>query len=372
MYVAIFSILLAGLFDTSIISFLVFLIAVGILAGKQSGVLQMAIAATIVDLRGKAYEPIIEELLFSNKTVEQNLVAFETDVKSETIFTENTNIASMQAYTSGVPSSAGTLTTIDTAITPIKVMFYQEFDPNTLRSSRFKRTMKPGAWNTASTEFEKTVLVAYGNSISADCELKFWSGITAATKTAIAALTPGTGQAAVGAAEQTWAAAQTAVVLDGVVARMIYNGGALGSRIKRLGTTITSSNIAAEYAKVYGDIPALVINSPVAPFIYAPYGHKQLINIFNITATYRDLFDVSKDKKTYFYNGIEIKFVPLPDNCMVAARPDYIIWCTDLLSDMNYMEVNKIANNRDDMFLKNVLTQFTHIVNQRYNVLYLG
>jgi hypothetical protein len=52
----------------------------------------MAISATIVDIRGKAYEPVLEELLFENKTISEGLVAFESDVKNETIFTENTNV----------------------------------------------------------------------------------------------------------------------------------------------------------------------------------------------------------------------------------------------------------------------------------------
>lgn len=331
----------------------------------------MAISASIVDIRGKAYEPIIEELLFENKTVSQSLVAFETDVKAETIFTENTNIVAMQAYTSGAPSSSGTFALTDTAITPVKVMFYQEFDPNTLRTSRFKRDMKAGAWNTASSEFERVVLGAYGKEISYDCELKFWSGILSGTKTAIAALTAGAGQNAVGAAEQTWAAAQSASLVDGVVARLIYNGGALGGRVKVAGTTITSSNVAAEYAKVYAAIPALVLAN-ASPFIYAPHSHKQLINIFNVTATYRDLFSVDLKADQYFYNGIEIKFVPISENVIIAAKPDHIIWCTDLISDINYMEINKIANNRDDMFVKNVLTLFAHVVNQAVNVLYVG
>lgn len=330
----------------------------------------MAISATIVDIRGKAYEPIIEELLFENKTVAEGLVAFEDDVKSETIFTENDNTATMQAYTSGAPSSSGTLTLLDIAVTPTKLMFYQEFDPNTLRSSRFKRDMKAGAWSTASSEFERVILGSYSKAISYSAELKFWSGITAATKVSIAALSPGTGQDEVGAAEQTWAAAQTASLVDGIVAKMIYNNGALGTRVKRLGTSVTSSTIAAEYAKIYGDIPAVVLASGDAPFLYAPHSHKQLINIFNVSATYRDLFSVQGDK--YFYNNVEIKFVPLPENCMIAAKKDHLIWCTDLASDINFMEINKIANNRDDMFVKHVFSQAAHVVNQAYNVLYLG
>jgi len=330
----------------------------------------MAISATIVDIRGKAYEPVITELLFENKTVADNLVSFEDDVKANTIFTENSNTVAMQAYTSGAPSSSGTLTLRDTLITPTKLMFYQEFDPNALRSSRFNRDMKPGAWNVASSEFERSVLAAYAKEVSYDAELKFWSGLTAATQTAIAGLSPGVGQAAVGAAEQTWAAAQTPALVDGVIGRMIYNDGSLGTRVKVAGTTISSSTIAAEYAKVYAAIPAVVLASGEQPFIYAPHSHKQLINIYNISATYRDLFSVSGDK--YYYNGVEIKFVPLSENVIVAAKPSHLVWCTDLVSDLNYMEINKIANNRDDMFVKHVFTQFTHVVNQAFNVLYVG
>ena len=332
----------------------------------------MAISATIVDIRGKAYEPVLEELLFENKTISESLVAFEPDVKNETIFTENVNAVTLQAFSSGAPTSQGTFTLTDTAVTPTKVMYYHEFDPNSLRPSRFKRSMKPGAWEMMSTEFERTVLAAYGKEVSLDAESKWWTGVTSATKTAIAALTPGTAQNQVGAAEQTWAAAQTATQFDGVVAKMIYNNGALGTRVKVAGTTISSSNIATEYGKVYAAIPAVVLAQNEKPYLYAPYSHKQFINIFNVNSTYRDLFaaDIKADK--YFYNGIEIKFVPLPENCVIAALPSNLIWCTDLVADINKMEINKIANNREDMFVKHIFTIAAHVARQANNVLYLG
>ncbi len=332
----------------------------------------MGLSTSISDIRGKAYEPILEELLFENKTISEALVSFEGDVKNESIFTENTNVVAMQAFASGAPTSSGTFTISDTIVTPTKVMFYNEFDPNALRPSRFKRSMRPGAWEIASTEFERVVLAAYGKEVSLDAESKWWTGITSATKTAIAALTPGTGQGAVGAAEQTWAAAQTATLFDGVVAKMIYNNGALGTRVKVLGTSITSSNISAEYAKAYAALPAVVLAQSQKPFIYAPYSHKQLINIFNVSATYRDLFAVDINADKYFYNGIEIKFVPVPENCMIVALPSNLIWATDLVSDLNKMEINKIANNREDMFVKHIFTIAAHIARQSTNVLYLG
>jgi len=335
----------------------------------------MAISATIVDIRGLAVTPIIEEILFANDTVNKNLVSLATDIKSDTIFTENDNSVTMAAYSSGAPTSAGTFGITDTAITPTKLMYYQEFDPNTLRSSRFNRSMKPGAWEIESSEFGSVVLKSYGNLIAEDLQNKFWNGATTATRTAVAALTPGLGQGSVGAAEQTLVASGSATLIDGVATRMIYNGGALGTRVKVLGTTLSSSNIATEMAKVYAAIPARVLFGAVKPFIYCPYNVKQFINVYNITATYRDLFAVTnlgQPTEAYFYNGVQLQFVPLASNVLIAARPDYIFWCTDLVSDINKFEVNKIAFNREDMFVKNIMTIFAHVVNQAMNVLYVG
>jgi len=339
----------------------------------------MAISLTAASssAAGKQYEPILEELLFENKTVGEQLVAFEDDVKASTEITEVSATVAMQAYTSGVPSSSGSLTSAGTAITPVKVMYYQEFDPNTLRPSRYGLSMKKGAWETASTEFERVVLGLYGRKISYDTEAKWWNNALSATKVSVAALTPGVGQGSVGAAEQTYVASLTAGQFDGIITRIIYNGGALGTRIKVAGTTITSTNIKAEYDKVYAAIPAVVLaDKSERPRIYAPYSHIQLINQFNNVATnYKDVFivtDLGKpEQKVYFY-GIEVVFVPSPENCIVAAKPSHLLWATDLLADVNKMEINKIANNRDDMFVKHVYTIFAHVMNQAYNVLYLG
>ncbi len=323
-------------------------------------------------IRGKAYEPIFEELLFQNKTIADGDVAFADDVKAETIFSENENTVAMQAFASGAPTSSGDLKVVDTIVTPTKVMYYNEFVPETLRSSRFKRDMKAGAWNLASSEFERVVLAAYGQKVSFDAEQNFWSGITSATQTAIAALTAGTGQNAIGAAEKTLAAALTAGQVDGVVAKMMYNNGALGTRVKVAGTTITSSNIATEFGKVYAAIPAVALSGAKKPYIYAPHSHKQLINIFNVSATYRDLFSVDLKADKYFYNGVEIKFKPLPENVLIAAIPEHLVWCTDLVADINTMVIDKIANNREDMFVKHIFTLAAHVANQKWNVLYVG
>lgn len=334
-----------------------------------------------IDFRGKAAEPIIEELLFENATISEGLVTFEDDVKAETIFTEASAEATMQAYTSGAPVANGDLNAFDVKVSPEKVMYYTEFDPNTLRFSRFKRDMKSGAWEVFSDEFERLVIGGqYAKQISLDAEAKFWSNISAATKTAIAGLTAGAPQTSIGTEEQALAAATATGLFDGIVQTMLYNSSnatgsaAVGGRVKVVGTTITSSNIKAEYDKLYAAIPAVVLSGAVTPpYIYAPRSHKQLINIYNNNpANPREAFSVSEDKKTYYFNGVEIKFVPLPENVMIAAKKEHLFWCTDLVADVNEMKMDKIANNREDMFLKNIMTLRPHVANQVFNVLYVG
>lgn len=338
----------------------------------------MAISYSVVNYRGKAAEPITEEILFENDTVGKGLVTFESDVKAETIFTEATASATLQAYTSGVPTSAGDLTANDYAVTPTKVQFYQEFDPNTLRFSRFKRDIKAGAWEIMSDEFERIVIGGlYAKQVSNAAENEFWNGAKAATKTAVAALTAGTGQTAVGAAEKTLVAALTASQIDGVIVRMIYNdinqSAGVGKRVKVAGTTVTASNIKAEYDKVYAAIPAVVLTNAEPPRIYAPKSHKQMIiQANNVVSDFNKPFSVNENMTTFYFNGLEIVFVPIPENVVICAVPSHIIWCTDLESDINTMQLDKIANNREDMFIKHNMTLAAHIVNQKFNVLYVG
>lgn len=337
----------------------------------------MALTYNIVDYRGKAVEPILEEILFEAKTISEGLVTLETDVKNETIFTEASATATMQAFSSGAPSSSGSLDAFDVAITPYKYMYYQEFDPNTLRPSRFKQTMKPGAWEMLSSEFEKVVIGSVlAKNQAYDLEYKFWNNVTSSQKSTIAGLTPGTGNSSIGAAEQTWTAARTAGLFNGVIASMLYNSwnasatAGVGTRVKVAGTTVTSSNIATEFGKVYAAIPAEVLQTGKVPYIYAPHSYLQLINIYNTNATYRDLFSVQGSK--YFYNNVEIKFVPLAGDVMIAAPKEHIFFCTDLAGDNNKVEVNKIANNREDMFIKSIATVAAYVGNQSWNVLYIG
>lgn len=338
----------------------------------------LALVYNSVDMRGVAAEPVVEELFFANKTVGEGLVTFEEDVKAETIFTEAAVSLTMQAYTCGVPTPAGSQDLFDTIVTPVKFLFYDEFCPDNVRFSRFKTTMKPGAWETMSTEFEQLIMEMYSSTIAEDVENKFWNNALAGTKTAVAALTAGTANNQVSTAEKTLVAATPTGLWDGVITRMIYNSSnptqtaGVGERIKVAGTTITAANIKAEYEKVYAAIPAVVLENPGREVvIYAPRSHKQLINIANnVNTNYTKPFDVTGDKITFY--GIPVVFVPIPENVLVAAAKQHIIWTTDLLSDLGRVQIEKKEAASDTWFIKVVATLKPHVTNQRYNVLYVG
>jgi len=340
----------------------------------------MAIGYNVVDIRGVAAEPVMEELLFENDTIAKDLVTFNEDVKAETIFTEASATATLQAYTSGTPTSSGSLSAFDVAVTPTKALFYQTFDPNSLRFSRFKRTMKAGAWETFSTEFEKIVIGGlYAKKISLALENEFWNGVTSATQTAVAALTAGIANTSVGAAEKTAVAALTASQIDGVVAKMIYNSSnasataGVGGRIKVAGTIITASNIKAEYDKVYAAIPAETLAQNELPILYVPKSHKQMIvQANNVTTDYTKPFNADSSYNNIYFNGLKIEFVPLPEKVVIAALKSHIHWVTDLKSDVNVMKMDKIDATQENMFVKNIISIGTHIQNQRFNVLYVG
>jgi hypothetical protein len=333
----------------------------------------MAISYTGAQIPTDFKSEIIEEILFRNDTVEKGLVAFETGIKAGRIITENLNSVTMQAWTvNPTGSEAGSIGLEDTVVTPVKVEYIDKFTPDDLRSTRFNRDMKEGAINDVSDEFNRLVLNGVAPLISLDAESKFWNGATAATKTAVAALTAGTGQTSVGAAEKTLVAAMDTNLFDSLTARIIYNKGAVGKRVKVAGTTLSASNIATEMGKVYDAIPDVVLSSAEKPLIYAPRNVKKFINNFNLAQTYRDTFTVDLATNKYFYLDVEIVFVPLASNVIIAAVPTNFMWCTDSQDDYANIEIAKYPAPRKDYFYDVIFTVFAHVVNQKFNVLYVG
>lgn len=338
----------------------------------------MAISYTSVDIRGKAVEPILEEVLFANKTIADGYVTFNTDIKAGTIFTEASVSVTAQLYTGAALSNSGSMTITDRIITPTKLEYKQTFLQESLRAGRFGRSMNPGAFNIESSEFASTVLAQYAPNVSEDAETQFWGGITSATKTAIAALTPGAAQGSMTAATQTAVAGLTAGPVDGVFAKVLYDNAAIGGYIKVTGTTVTSANIAAQCALIYAAIPAEILADTTSPVkIYAPRSWKQLARIANnavgAAQQVNFLFESAANDSKCYYNGVEMLFVPAPTNNMAyAQRPAAVSWNTDLTDDVNRFEVGKTVNDGDTQFVRAIYTLAANVGQATKGVLYGG
>jgi hypothetical protein len=71
-----------------------------------------------------------------------------------------------------VEYTAGSLTAFDAVVTPVKVQFYQEFDPNTLIFTFQKRY--ESAFEIMSSEFERIVIGGlYAKQVSLAAENEF-------------------------------------------------------------------------------------------------------------------------------------------------------------------------------------------------------
>lgn len=340
----------------------------------------MAISYTgPVTINGPTLVPILEEIFFMNHTIERNYVTFNDNIKAGTIITEESISVTAQTYTGAALSSSGTISLTDRAVTLTKLEYKQTFLDEAIRTSRFNLTMKKGAWEIESNEFAEKVIMKYGPKVSLDAELLFWGGITSATKTAIAGLTPGAGQGSITAAAQTAVAGLTAAPVDGIFAKAFYDNGALGGYIKVTGTTVTAANIAAEAGKIFAAIPPEMFeDANDQPVIYCPRAWKQLVYNANNTvgAAQQINFTITGNDfatSRVFYNGVEMLFVPVPSNLWAYChKKSRVMWNTDSTDDVNKVEVGKVANDGDTRFLRSIYCIHTHIGNATKGVLYGG
>jgi len=255
-------------------------------------------------------------------------------------------------------------------------------DESSLKGTRFEKSMKAGAYNVVSDEFDQKVLIQVQPAVGAKLESWVWDGATTATKAAIAALTPGAGQGSITAAAQTKVAAMPTTLFDSIPATMLYNdsqskataGAGLGDYLKVTGTTITTANIVAEYVKIYNAIPndVLVMTGDDAPVIFAPKGHYKMIKSVNRVqgAALQENF-VGTSFNDMYFNDVRIIFVDLVD-FVIAAQKYNLKLVMDLLSDSSQLIIEKEANASTRRILKLINSMTTWVVKQKWNVLYNG
>lgn len=348
----------------------------------------MAISYTGSKRNYQELQEVVSEIYSNSGTFRDGFIDVQESFKSGADVYESKVSATMTALNTGGVTATGNIG-LAFQKTPVSLLTYNyedTIDDNVLKGTMFEKSMKAGAFNVVSDDFDKKVLIYTAPAIAENLESLIWNGATTATKTAIAALTPGAGQGSISAGAQTLAAAMPTALFDSITAKILYNdsqskvtpGAGLGDYVKVVGTTITSSNIATEYGKIYAGAPEKVVNNtnPLeTPYIFAPRGDKQLIKIANnavgAAQQINFLIEGTGANEKIYYNGIEIKFVPLVGFRILTAGV-YLKLLMDLTSDVAMLEIDRMANGALQRYIKNVGSIATWVTNQRYITLYNG
>lgn len=344
----------------------------------------MALSYSKVVIRGEQLLPFQTLLLTKDSSVADGYVAFEPGAKEGSVCTETSQTVTEKAYTGDAVSDDTSLAMVDNKIVYAKTVFEQIIKQTSLTNSIFSEDMGVGAEKVRSKTFEDLATKSFSGAIANQQMINRWQGVTAATKAAIAALTPGAGQGSITAAAQTKVAALPVALRDGFYAAMIYNNwrasatASLGEYIKVVGTTITAANIAAEYAKVFAAIPADVLSNTDTPVVIeAPLAHRQLMRTANnsvgAASNQNFLFEGDAVDSRCSYNGVPVSFVNLPTDVMIAHPAKALGINADAVNeDANFMEIGQQANGSDHVYFKNVYSYAHFIQNQARNVLYGG
>ena len=345
-------------------------------------------AVTFSGLKDRKDFTEIQKYLYQDAlTFQENIIDVQTGFKSGANVYESKVGVTMKAGTSDAVTTDGSLDLkVQRTPVPLTLIEYSDtLDEESLKGTRFEDTMAPGALQNISSEFDKEVLSQLIPAIGEDVDSKIWNGATTATKAAIAALTPGAGQGSISAGAQTLVAAMPTTLFDSIPVRILYNdslskatpGAGLGDYLKVGGTTITASNIDAEYAKIYAAIPTKIINKRgIEKFIFAPFEDYQLIVAANKLATVSQqmpfvIENAGSLNERVSYNGIFIKFYPLA-GFRIFALPKHLKLLADFEGDLSSLEIDKMANGAKSRYLKNQQMMSTWVTNQSLNVLYNG
>jgi F0F1-type ATP synthase membrane subunit c/vacuolar-type H+-ATPase subunit K len=330
-------------------------------------------------------EEIQSELYQDSKTLREAVIDIEDGHKSGTDVYESKVEVAMTALNTGEVAATGDID-LNVQKTPVALVAFNYEDrinDNSLKGTRFEKSMKAGAFNTVSDEFDRKVLIEITPAIGADIENKLWNGATAATKVAVAALTPGAGQGSITAAAQTAVAAMPTTLFDSLVVRTLYNdsqsktvpGAGLGDYIKVTGTTVTSANIAAQTGLLYLGAPSKVTDSPDAEF-FMPLSFKAMIKAANnsvgAASNQNFVIEGAGASEKIYYNGHKINFHPLAANFMIFTLPKYLKVLMDSKGDLSSLQVDRVANGAMQRYIKNTQAMSTWVTNQRYITLYGG
>lgn len=347
----------------------------------------MAVNYTGTKVNQTELEKIQQEIYAESFTIRENLVEISEGHKSGAdVYESGVTVTAQAATTAGVTATGNIALNVNkTGVNLVSFEFQDVIEEDSLKGTRFERSMQRGAFNIVSDEFDRRVLIQTSPSIGEVVENMIWDGVTTAQAALIAGLTPAAPQGSISAGAQTLVAAMPTNLVNSLPATILYNdsnakavaGAGLGDYQKVLSiATITSANIADEYAKMYGTAPSKAVNHRSEPAeIYAPLGHRQLIKIANnakgAAQQINFLVEGSGENETISYNGLKINFVPLV-GFMILAIPSYLKVLMDLRSDVSTLNIGQMANGARERYIKNIQTMTTWVVGQKYVTLYGG
>lgn len=332
-----------------------------------------------IKLRGAQIAEIGLEQLYADKSIADGVVALNTDSKHGVVKTETSNDVTEQAYTGQALTADGNFTLFDYQVNHVKTEFKVDVLEDTLRDTLMGEDMAKGAANIDAPRFMQLAADQLGAKMAYKAQTQRWVGATAGTKAAIALLVAGAGQGAISTATKAVVAALPTTLRDGFLVGTLYNAwnatktAGLGSYIKVAGTAITSSNIAAEYAKIYEAIPVVQREDTLNPYVLnAPLAHKALIKIANNSVGAASNKNFLDEGGVISYNDIKINFVELPAGVIIGAPKGSLQLNMDLASDDNSMEVGEYSNGSDVKYFRGINSWSTMVTRQQFNLVYGG
>ena len=344
----------------------------------------MAVAFTGTKTAQSEYPEIIQEVYSDSPTFRGETIEVVEGHKSGMDIYESSASITFSAANYGSVTADNVALSAEKSTVNLKTFNVEGIiDESSLLGTRFEKSMKAGAYNVLSDEYDQKVLIQVQPATSAKLENGVWNGATVATKAAIAALVPGAPQGSVSAGAQALIAAMPTTLFDSVPATMIYNdsnskavpGAGLGDYKKVLTIAgVTTATIVAEYVKLYNVIPDGILTKvgDEAPVIFAPKGDYKLIKAANRVqgAALQENF-VGTSFNDMYFNDIKIIFVDLV-GFRIAAQKNNLKLVMDLMSDSSQLIIEKEANASTRRVLKIINTMNTWVVKQKWNVLYGG
>lgn len=329
---------------------------------------------------GEYAQGVHQAVIEANRTSSRSLLRVEDKIKNERLLTSISGGVAWQKYKEKIRetdidalAAANDLKFGDRKVLPKKIMAFDNWLMDQLRSTRFGASMAEGANNIGSTEFEQAATGYLIPRMGKSYEALLYQSITQETKDAIAA------SATIPASQKAWAAARPAGEFDGIITKMITAtaaeaGGGVVKSVVSVGA-LTTSNAIEEYANIYKAIDQAELEEGNV-VIFAPLSDFQIIQLANLNQEFRDKFVVTGSGATAVvtFLNIPVEFVPTggPRFAGKAGVEGDFVHATDLTSDADTtFVIGKVNNYSDDLFFKMVATADTTVLSSSKKVLCL-